>query len=164
MQQNNIPPTTLPTFHSFNATMTARLSAAFIIQSFPALQPFNQDVANLLYPELVFFMDSIIHHVDLPYSISFSALCLLHRLRVYLVGWSNHELFFIAFIVALKILCDNSHSNQEWSEFICGLFTHKEINEMERAFCHYMRWNFAIGHINLHNFTMYVWTEFNTFV
>src|SRR5260370_13971409 len=62
------PHPTLPTFHSFNMTMTARLSAAFIIQSFPALQPFNRDIANLSYPELVFFMDSVIHHIDLLYS------------------------------------------------------------------------------------------------
>src|SRR5260370_38935936 len=47
-----------PTFHSFNMTITARLSAAFIIQLFPALQPLNQDVSNLSYPGLVLFMES----------------------------------------------------------------------------------------------------------
>src|SRR5260370_4703262 len=142
-----------PTFYSFHTSMTARLSAAFIILSFPLPQPLNQEAANLLYPELVFFMDSIICCANLPNSISFSTLCLLHHLRgTCLAGWSNCELFFIAFIIASKILCDNSYFNQEWcDEVTCGLFTLKEINEMERAFCHCMRWNLTIGHINLEN-------------
>src|SRR5260370_13419990 len=91
---------TLPTFYYlFHVNMIARLSAAFIIHSFPPPQPLNQEAANLLYPALVFFMDSIIFHADLPNSISFSTLCLLHHLRdTCPAGSSDCELFFITFI------------------------------------------------------------------
>ena len=100
------PHLTSPTFHSFNVTMTARLSAAFIILSFPPPQPLNQEATNLLYPELVFFMDSIICCADLPNSMLFGMLCLLHHLRgMHPAGWSNCELFFITFIITSKILC-----------------------------------------------------------
>src|SRR5260370_29804395 len=100
-----------PTFYYlFHVNMIARLSAAFIIHSFPPPQPLNQEATNLSYPELVFFVDSIIHCTDLPNSISFGVLCLLHHLRgTHLAGWSDCELFFIAFILSLTILCNNSY-------------------------------------------------------
>src|SRR6266478_6108707 len=95
------PHLTSPTFYYlFHVSMIARLSAAFIILSFPPPQPLNQEAANLLYPKLVFFVDSIICCTDLSNSVSFSALCLLHHLGgMCPAGWSNHELFFIAFII-----------------------------------------------------------------
>jgi len=158
--------TPLSTFSSFPATSIARLSGAFIIRSFPLPQPLNQEAANLPYPELVFFVDSIIRRADLPDCVSFGALRLLHRLGgTRPAGWSDRELFFIAFIVASKILCDDSYYNREWcNEVTCGLYALEEINEMEKAFCHCMRWNLAIGQFDLDIFTAVVWTAFNAFI
>ena len=158
--------TPLSMFSSFPASSTARLSAAFIIHSFPLPQPLNQEATNLSYPELVFFVDSIICHANLPNCVLFGVLCLLHCLGgMHLAGWSDHELFFIAFIVTSKILCDDSYYNQEWcDEVACGLYALEEINEMEKAFCRCMRWNLAIGQFNLDIFTVVVWTAFNAFI
>src|SRR5260370_42444117 len=39
-----------PTFYLFHANTIARLSAAFIIHSFPPPQPLNQEAANPSYP------------------------------------------------------------------------------------------------------------------
>src|SRR5260370_8038521 len=75
------PHLTSPTFYYlFHMNMIARLSAAFIIHSFPPPQPLNQEAANLSYPKLVFFVDSIIHFTNLPNILLFGALFLLHHL------------------------------------------------------------------------------------
>jgi hypothetical protein len=60
-------------------------------------------------------------------------------------GSSGHRLFISAFMIASKIICDDTYSNQSWGIVAQKMFALKEINQMEREMCGYLEWNLNVG-------------------
>ncbi|KAJ7800651.1 hypothetical protein B0H14DRAFT_3490421 [Mycena olivaceomarginata] len=46
-------------------------------------------------------------------------------------GSSSHHLFISAFMIVSKVICDNTYLNKLWSIVVQGMFTLREINQME---------------------------------
>ncbi|KAG1880795.1 hypothetical protein F4604DRAFT_1521592, partial [Suillus subluteus] len=46
-------------------------------------------------------------------------------------GSSGHHLFMSAFMLASKVICDNTYSNKSWRIVAQGMFKLQEINQME---------------------------------
>ncbi|KAJ6551619.1 hypothetical protein B0H19DRAFT_174411 [Mycena capillaripes] len=62
------------------------------------------------------------------------ALILLQRSKARLptaCGSSGHCLFISAFMIASKVICDNTYSNKSWSIVTQGMFTLREINQSD---------------------------------
>jgi hypothetical protein len=48
-------------------------------------------------------------------------------------------------MIASKIVCDDTYSNQSWCVVAQKMFTLKEMNQMEREMCGYLEWNLVSG-------------------
>ncbi|KAI6020408.1 hypothetical protein BKA83DRAFT_647724, partial [Pisolithus microcarpus] len=68
-------------------------------------------------------------------SVAFTALVLPQRLKARFPtarGSSSHRLFISAFMLASKVICNDTCSNKSWSVVARGMFQLQEINQMER--------------------------------
>lgn len=91
--------------------------------------------------ELPYYIAYAIYRTKLPECVVFSALALLQRLKSRFPsarGSSGHRLFISAFMIASKVMCDDTYSNKSWSVVAQGMFTVREVNQMEREFCGYL--------------------------
>jgi cyclin-like protein len=73
-------------------------------------------------------------------SVTFAALYLLQCLTAHFPatkGSSGHRLFISAVMLASKIICDDTFSNKSWCIVGQGMFTLREINQMEWEMCSY---------------------------
>jgi hypothetical protein len=92
-------------------------------------------------PPLAHFIAYAIHRTRLPEVVVFTALYLLARLKERLPaarGSSGHRLFISAFIIASKVICDDTYSNKSWCIVGQNVYTLKEVNQMEREMCSYL--------------------------
>ena len=48
-------------------------------------------------------------------------------------------------MIASKVICDDTYSNQSWSIVAQKMFALKEINQMEREMCGYLEWNLNVS-------------------
>ncbi|CDO69607.1 hypothetical protein BN946_scf184875.g10 [Trametes cinnabarina] len=69
-------------------------------------------------------------------------------------GSSGHRLFISAFMIASKVICDDTYSNKSWSIVGQGMFALREINQMEREMCSYLEWQLNIDPHALQEFEM----------
>jgi hypothetical protein len=53
-----------------------------------------------------------------------------------------------------KTLCDASFSNQSWTIVSRGMFTLKEVNQMEREMLDYLGWDLAMDRRELNRITV----------
>jgi hypothetical protein len=44
-------------------------------------------------------------------------------------------------MIASKVVCDDTYSNQSWAIVAQKMFSLKEVNQMEREMCGYLEWN-----------------------
>jgi len=98
-------------------------------------------------PSLAHFVAYALHRTRLPSIVTFAALLLLHRLKTRFPaarGSSGHRLFISAFMIASKVICDDTYSNQSWGIVAQKMFALKEINQMEREMCGYLEWNLNV--------------------
>ena len=98
-------------------------------------------------PTLAHFVAYALHRTRLPSIVTFAALLLLQRLKTRFPaarGSSGHRLFISAFMIASKVICDDTYSNQSWSIVAQKMFALKEINQMEREMCGYLEWNLNV--------------------
>ncbi|KAG1775032.1 hypothetical protein EV702DRAFT_973663, partial [Suillus placidus] len=51
---------------------------------------------------------------------------------------TSHCLFVSAFMLASKVICDDTYSNKTWSIVVQGMFQLCEINQMEHEMCQYL--------------------------
>ncbi|KAF9642711.1 hypothetical protein BDM02DRAFT_3157548 [Thelephora ganbajun] len=68
-------------------------------------------------PSLAHFIAYALHPVRLMSSVTFAVLYLLQRLRTRFVatcGSSGHRLFISAFMIASKVIFDDTYSNKSW--------------------------------------------------
>lgn len=99
-------------------------------------------------PTLAHFVAYALHRTRLPSIVTFAALLLLQRLKIRFPaarGSSGHRLFISAFMIASKVICDDTYSNQSWGIVAQKMFALKEINQMEREMCGYLEWNLNVG-------------------
>ncbi|KAF8526048.1 hypothetical protein BU17DRAFT_74392 [Hysterangium stoloniferum] len=94
-------------------------------------------------PTLAIFVAYALHRTRLHQSVTFTALFLLSRLKSRFPaarGSSGHRLFISAFMIASKVVCDDTYSNKSWTVVGQGMFSLREINQMEREMCGYLEW------------------------
>jgi hypothetical protein len=94
-------------------------------------------------PALAPFIAYALHRTRLNASVTFCALFLLSRLKGRFPaarGSSGHRLFISAFMIASKVICDDTYSNKSWCVVGQGMFSLREINQMEREMCSYLEW------------------------
>ncbi|KIY50267.1 hypothetical protein FISHEDRAFT_64911 [Fistulina hepatica ATCC 64428] len=92
---------------------------------------------------LPYFIAYALHRTKLHQSVVFAALILLQRLKARFPrarGSSGHRLFIAAYMIASKIMCDDTYSNKSWAVVAQNLFNLREINQMEREMCGYLDW------------------------
>ncbi|QRV84112.1 Cyclin, N-terminal domain [Ceratobasidium sp. AG-Ba] len=113
---------------------------------------------------------------DVPPATSSSAdqaTLLGHILRAYLLsrlknrfpaarGSSGHRLYISAFMIASKVICDDTYSNKSWCVVGQGMFTLREINQMEREMCGYLEWVLNVKPEDLRDFEAMVRKEYGS--
>ncbi|KAG1789235.1 hypothetical protein EV424DRAFT_1624410 [Suillus variegatus] len=75
-------------------------------------------------------------------------------------GSSGHRLFVSAFMLASKVICDNTYSNKSWSIVAQGMFQLREINQMERKMYQYLEWELNVDLVTLREFEDMVKKDF----
>ncbi|KAF8070746.1 hypothetical protein FPV67DRAFT_1041364 [Lyophyllum atratum] len=75
----------------------------------------------------------------------------LHRTKLH-PGSSGHRLFISAFMIASKVICDDTYSNKSWGIVAQGMFSLREINQMEREMCNYLEWELSVDNAILITF------------
>ncbi|TFY74863.1 hypothetical protein EWM64_g9149, partial [Hericium alpestre] len=147
----------------------ARLCARFVSHLFAC--PETQSVPPALStspptptPRLDHFIAYALHRTRLHSSVTFAALYLLQRLKARFPaakGSSGHRLFISAFMIASKIICDDTYSNKSWCIVGQGMFALREINQMEREMCSYLEWQLNVEPTTLRDFEMQVRRDFS---
>lgn len=126
----------------------AKICARFVTHLFacPELPP-QQPHSNAPSPRLDIFISYALHRTRLHESVTYAALYLLQRLKARFPaarGSSGHRLFISAFMLASKVICDDTYSNKSWSIVGQGMFALREINQMEREMCSYLEWQLNV--------------------
>jgi hypothetical protein len=154
------PPPTRPDPY-YGHENTARLCSRFIIHLFacPAYYPSTSD-SN---PKLPHFIAYALHRTKLHSSVAFASLVLLQRLKARFPmarGSSGHRLFISSFMIASKVICDNTYSNKSWYIIGQGLFPLCEISRMELEMCQYLDWALNIEPSKLQEYENMVRKDF----
>src|SRR5258708_4113263 len=149
-------------------TNTAKLCACFVSHLFaspdlpsppaPAAPPSTTQT-----PRLEHFIAYALHRMQLHTSVTFAALYLLQRLKAHFPvakGSSGHWLIISAFMLAPKIIYDDTYSNKSWCIVGQGMFALWEINQMEREMCSYLEWQLSVDPLMLRDFQARVRHEF----
>jgi hypothetical protein len=173
---NQVENTTVLTFFPskdgyYGHEATAKMGAAFITSLFacPELPPPSTNLTSsgqpVPSPKLALFVAYALHRTRLASCVTFAALFLLQRLKNRFPaarGSSGHRLFISAFMIASKVVCDDTYSNKSWAVVGQGMFQLKEINQMEREMCGYLEWHLNIDYQELEQFTEKTQLEFGS--
>lgn len=141
----------------------ARLCARFITHLF-ACPEYPPSITHS-QAKLPIFIAYALHRTKLHPSVTFASLVLLQRLKARFPtarGSSGHRLFISAFMIASKVICDDTYSNKSWSIVAQGMFTLREINQMEREMCNYLDWELTVDNPILSNFETKVKDDFRS--
>ncbi|KAJ7845558.1 hypothetical protein B0H14DRAFT_2305049, partial [Mycena olivaceomarginata] len=117
----------------------AQLSRQFIAHLF-VCPPFPPQSTHS-QAKLPYFIAYALHHTKLHQSVTYAGLVLLQRLKACFPttrGSSGHRLFISVFMIVSKVICDNTYLDKLWSIVAQGMFTLREINQMEREMCNYL--------------------------
>lgn len=141
------------------------MAAHFVTHLFqcPELPTPSASNPNAPCPPLGLFIAYALHRTRLHASVTFSALFLLQRLKARFPaarGSSGHRLFISAFMLASKVMCDDTYSNKSWSIVGQGMFALREINQMEREMCSYLEWQLNVDPAHLKEFEQKVRKDF----
>jgi hypothetical protein len=154
------PPPTRPDPY-YGHESTARLCGRFITHLFACPEyPPTSSGSNTKLPHFIAYA---LHRTKLHASVTFAALVLLQRLKARFPtarGSSGHRLFISAFMIASKVICDDTYSNKSWSIVGQGMFQLREINQMEREMCQYLDWELNVEPSTLKEFEDMVRKDF----
>ncbi|SPO30836.1 uncharacterized protein UTRI_05538_B [Ustilago trichophora] len=128
-------------------------STSAAAQSLPQT-PETQNGSNA--PRLSEFIAYALYRTRLPEAVTYQALYLLLRLKLRYPaarGSSGHRLFISALMIASKCSCDDTYSNKSWAIVGQGLFSLREINQMERELFGYLGYKVNISPEDLETFT-----------
>ncbi|KAL4268494.1 Cyclin-like protein [Pleurotus pulmonarius] len=123
---------------------TSRLCARFITHLFAC--PEYPPTSTHSQAKLPYFIAYALHRTKLHASVTFAALVLLQRLK--------------ARFPTARVICDDTYSNKSWSIVAQGMFTLREINQMEREMCSYLDWELTVDNPILANFETMVKRDF----
>jgi len=141
---------------------TAKICARFVTHLF-ACPEHVATTSSQPAPPLPLFIAYALHRTRLHSSVTFAALYLLQRLKARFPaarGSSGHRLFISAFMLASKVICDDTYSNKSWSIVGQGMFALREINQMEREMCSYLEWQLNVEPTQLKEFESKVRRDF----
>jgi len=154
------PPPTRPDPY-YGHESIARLCGRFITHLFACPEyPPTSSGSNTKLP---YFIAYALHRTKLHSSVTFAALVLLQRLKARFPtarGSSGHRLFISAFMIASKVICDDTYSNKSWSIVGQGMFQLREVNQMEREMCQYLDWELNVEPSTLKEFEDMVRKDF----
>jgi len=139
----------------------ARLAARFITHLFAC--PDYPPSSGHAHAKLPYFIGYALHRTKLHPAVTFAALVLLQRLKARFPsarGSSGHRLFISAYMISSKVMCDDTYSNKSWCIVAQGMFTLREINQMEREMCNYLDWELTVDDPILSNFEKQVKIDF----
>jgi Cyclin, N-terminal domain len=144
---------------------TAKLCGRFVSHLFacPDVPHPPAPTSSAPTPRLDHFIAYALHRTRLHQSVTFAALYLLQRLKARFPaakGSSGHRLFISAFMLASKIICDDTYSNKSWCIVGQGMFALREINQMEREMCSYLEWQLNVDPTTLRDFESRVRHDF----
>ncbi|KAI0640822.1 hypothetical protein C8Q79DRAFT_921090 [Trametes meyenii] len=144
---------------------TTKLCGKFVTHLFacPDLPPLSTAVPPAPSPPLSNFIAYALHRTRLHTSVTFAALYLLQRLKSrFPAAWgsSGHRLFISAFMIASKVIYDDTYSNKSWSIVGQGMFALRETNQMEHEMCSYLEWQLNINPNALKEFEQKVRRDF----
>ncbi|KAG6920192.1 hypothetical protein DXG01_004961 [Tephrocybe rancida] len=131
----------------------ATLGARFINNLFDC--PDQAAPTPTKHSSLAVFIAYGLHRTKLPLCVTFASLILLQRLKARFPtarGSSGHRLWISAFMIASKVICDDTYSNKSWGIVAQGMFNLREINQMEREMCNYLEWELSVDNAILDNF------------
>lgn len=141
---------------------TSELCERFILYLFACPLDSTSASANLSSqngtpaPRLCEFIAYALYRTRLPEAVTFQALYLLLRLKIRFPaarGSSGHRLFISALMIASKSSCDDTYSNKSWAIVGQGLFSLREINQMERELFGYLGYKVNVSPEDLEMFT-----------
>lgn len=143
----------------------AKMSARFIMSLFtcPNVPPATNPPTP--QPPLAHFIAYALHRTRLPHFVTLAGLLLLQRLKTRYPsakGSSGHRLFISAFMIASKVICDDTYSNASWCIVAQKMFTLKEMNQMEREMCGYLEWNLNTSASEIEIFEAKLKADFST--
>ena len=155
----------LPADRYYGHRETAELCQRFIRALFacPDRPPPSTTSRSSPTPPLAQFIAYALHRTRLHTSVTFTALFLLSRLKSRFPaarGSSGHRLFLSAFMIASKIVCDDTYSNKSWTVVGQGMFSLREISQMEREMCVYLEWNLSVDSKDLGEFEKKIRREY----
>jgi hypothetical protein len=140
---------------------TAKLCGRFITHLFACPEyPPTSSGSNTKLPHFIAYA---LHRTKLHSSVTFASLVLLQRLKARFPtarGSSGHRLFISAFMIASKVICDDTYSNKSWSIVGQGMFQLREVNQMEREMCQYLDWELNVEPSTLKEFEAMVRKDF----
>ena len=113
--------------------------------------------------KLLYFIAYALHRTKLHPSVTFASLVLLQRLKARFPtarGLSGHRLFVSAFMLASKVICDDTYSNKSRLIVAQGIFGLREINQMEREMCQYLGGELNVDPARLEEFKGMVCKDF----
>ncbi|KAI9459964.1 hypothetical protein HD554DRAFT_2041724 [Boletus coccyginus] len=159
------PPSTQPTLSRqdpfYGHEQTSKLCARFITHLFACPEyPPSSSNSTVKLPHFIAYA---LHRTKLHPSVTFAALVLLQRLKARFPtarGSSGHRLFISAFMLASKVICDDTYSNKSWSIVAQGMFQLREINQMEREMCQYLEWELNVDPVTLREFEEMIRKDF----
>lgn len=144
----------------------AKLCARFITHLFACPEYPPAPTANHTHSQsakLPYFIAYALHRTKLHQSVNYAALVLLQRLKARFPtarGSSGHRLFISAFMIASKVMCDDTYSNKSWGIVAQGMFSLREVNQMEREMCSYLEWELTVDARTLKVFEAMVKKDF----
>ncbi|KAG2740190.1 hypothetical protein P692DRAFT_20753865, partial [Suillus brevipes Sb2] len=117
-------PTTRQSDPFYGHEQASRLCARFITHLFacPELPPSSSN-SQVKLPHFIAYA---LHRTKLHSSVTFAALQLKACFPT-ARGSSGHRLFVSAFMLASKVICDDTYSNKSWSIVAQGMFQLREI-------------------------------------
>lgn len=142
---------------------TAKMCARYVNNLFHCPDQPPPSSSNAPSPSLAHFIAYALHRTRLTSSVTFAALYLLQRLKTRFIaarGSSGHRLFISAFMIASKVICDDTYSNKSWCIVGQGMFALREINQMEREMCSYLEWQLNVEPSALKEFESMVRRDF----
>lgn len=143
----------------------ARISARFITHLFACPESPPTSGVTPTHGKLPYFIAYALHRTKLHPSVTYAALVLLQRLKARFPtarGSSGHRLFVSAFMIASKVICDDTYSNKSWTIVAQGMFSLREVNQMEREMCGYLDWEIVVDNETLTSFEGAIRRDFSS--
>ncbi|KAG8734689.1 hypothetical protein FRC10_011535 [Ceratobasidium sp. 414] len=149
----------------YNHEDTAKMCARFITHLFSCPNVLPATSQSTVTPNLAHFVAYALHHTRLHSSVTFHALYLLSCLKSRFPtvrSASGHRLYISALLLASKVTRDGGYLNKTWCVVSQGMFTLREINQMEREMCGFLEWALNVKPEDLRDFEAMVRKEYGS--